>query len=121
MPVALAAKRREDRLTLTRTQCEKIADFGVHPTPLLEVTHTDAPTQPRINLRYGSVVVREAEIVHPTSDVMCEPVERVVHRDAPAASGQSPDVMFEVGEGLSHKPVATPFQSLSAGPGCLKG
>ncbi len=48
VPVALAADRREDCLTFTRAQCQKIADFGAHP----------------VNFRYGSVVVRDAEILH---------------------------------------------------------
>ena len=34
LPVALAADRRENCLTLTRAQRQKIADLGAHPAPL---------------------------------------------------------------------------------------
>ena len=96
----LAANRRQNRLTLTRPQRQKIADFGAHPAPLFPVTHTDAPSDPRVDFRYGSVIVRDAEIIHPASDITREPVEPIGHRDTPASSGEFPDVMLEVGEGL---------------------
>jgi hypothetical protein len=124
VPVALAANRRQNRLTLTGPQRQKIADFGAHPAPLFPVAHTDAPTQPRVNLRYGTVVIRDAEIVHsggpcpspcrhlgvrgsaflpiryPASDITREPVEPIGHRDPPAPPGEFPGMMLEVGEGL---------------------
>ena len=124
VPVAFAANRRQNRLTLTRPQCQKITDLGAHPAPLFPVAHTDAPSDPRIDFRYGSVVIRDAEIVHsgrpcpspcghlgvcesaflpirhPASDITHEPVEPIGHRDTPASSGEFPDVMLEVGEGL---------------------
>jgi hypothetical protein len=37
VPVAFAADRRQNRLTLTRPQRQKIADLGAHPAPLLPV------------------------------------------------------------------------------------
>jgi hypothetical protein len=122
VPVAFAADRRQNRLTLTGPQRQKIADFGAHPAPLFPATHTDAPSDPRVDFRYGSVVIRDAEIIHsgirvprptgtsgcadrlilpirhPASDITREPVEPIGHRDAPAPSGEFPDVMLEVGE-----------------------
>lgn len=100
VPVAFAADRRQNRLTLTRPQRQKIADLGAHPAPLFPVAHTDAPSDPRVDFRYGSVIVRDAKIVHPASDITREPVEPIGHRDTPASSGEFPDVMLEVGEGL---------------------
>ncbi len=101
VPVALAADRREDCLTFTRAQRQKIADLGAHPAPLFLVAHADAPSDPRVDFRYGSVVIRDAETVHsgrpctspygrlaacesaflpirhPASDITREPVEPI--------------------------------------------
>jgi hypothetical protein len=64
VPVASAANRRQNRLTLTGPQRQKIADLGAHPAPLLPIAHTDASSDPRVGFRYGSVVIRDAEILH---------------------------------------------------------
>ena len=77
-----------------------MADLGAHPAPLLPVAHADTSPQPRIDFRYGPVVIRDAEVVHPASNVTREPLKPIAHRDAPAPSGESPNVMLEVGEGL---------------------
>jgi hypothetical protein len=54
VPVVLAANRRQNRLTLTGPQRQKIANFGAPPAPLFPVAHTDAPSDPRVDFRYGS-------------------------------------------------------------------
>jgi hypothetical protein len=41
------------------------------------------------------VIVRDADIVHPTSKVLAELIESVVHRDAPATAGQLPNPVLE--------------------------
>jgi len=55
------------------------------------------------------------KIVHPTSNVTREPVESVAHRDAPAAPGQSPDVMLELSEGLVLRLLAENIHDRSLG------
>jgi hypothetical protein len=48
----------------------------------------------------GTVIVRDAEVVHPTSHVAAEPSEPQCHRDAPAAPRQATGAVLEVGEGF---------------------
>ena len=64
VPVAFAAERRQNRLTLTRPQRQKIADFDAHPAPLFSIAHTDAPSDPRVDVQYGS----ESDLVTLASD-----------------------------------------------------
>ncbi len=99
VPVAFATERGEDRLAATGPQSEKMADLRACPAPLFPVTHTDTPPDPLIDLGDGSVIVRNAIVVHPTSNVLRELVKPVAHRDAPAATRQSADAMLERREG----------------------
>ena len=73
-------------MTPTGSQGEQVADLRACPAPLFPVIHSDTPADPLVDLGNGSVVVRDAVLVHPTSNVLPELVEPVVHRYAPAAS-----------------------------------
>ena len=100
MPISLAAQGGENGLAFSRAEREEVADLGANASPLFPVAHADAPSQPPIELRHGTVVVRDGEVTPPASEVLGELVEPVVHRHAPAASRQSTDTVAEVVEGL---------------------
>ena len=100
MPIGLAAQGGEDGLAFARTQRQQMANFGTHPPPLFPVTHADAPSQPLVETGHGAVEIRNAEVVHPTSQVFGELVDPVSHRHTPATPRQATDAMFEVVEGL---------------------
>ena len=100
MPVTFAAKRCENRLALTRPKRQQVADLGTHSAPLFPVTPTNTSPYPPIEAGNGSVVVRDAKVAHPASEVLGELIESVVHRDPPAASGEFPNAVLEVLEGL---------------------
>ncbi len=100
VPVALATERGEDRLTATGPQSEQVADLRAREAPPFPVAHTDAPSDPLVDFRDRSVVVRDAVVVHPASNVLGELEESVIHRHAPAATRQTADAVLERREGL---------------------
>ncbi len=100
MPVARGAPRRPNGLALTCAQGQERADFGAHPAPLFPLAHAETPPPPVVQLRAGTVVVRDAEVMHPASDVAREPFQPIGHRHAPRAPGELPDAVLEVGDGL---------------------
>ena len=99
VPEALGAQRRQDCLAFTRPQSQQVAHLGAHLAPLFPVAHANAPAQPAVQLANRAIEVGNAEVTHPPTDILGELVESVVHRDAPTASGQFPDVVAEVLEG----------------------
>ena len=103
-PVAFAAERRQDRLAFERPQGEQGTHLGAHVAPLFPVAHAQPAAQPVIDLGDRSVIVRNAEVAHPTAHVLGELAEPVRHRHTPASPGQSPDVVLEVREGAIGPP-----------------
>ncbi len=95
MPVAFATERGEDRLATTRSQSEQVTDLRARPAPLFPVTHADTPSDPLVDLGNRSVVVRDAVVVHPTTNVFGEFSKPSIHRYAPAAARQSTDPVLE--------------------------
>ena len=100
MPIAFATDRSQDRVAFTRSQRQKIAHFRARIAPLFPVTHAHAAAYPEVEFGNRPVVVRDAEVTHPTSDVLGELVKPVGHRDAPASSGEFSDGVPEVREGV---------------------
>jgi hypothetical protein len=100
MPVAFATDRCQDRLAFARAQGQQIADLGTRPAPLFPIAHADASSDPVVDFRHGPVVFRDAKIVLPASQVLGKSAEPVGHRDPPTATGQFPDPVLEVCEGL---------------------
>ena len=113
MPVAFATERSQDCLTFARSQCQEMADLGTHMAPLFPVTHANTPSYPPIDAGNGPVVVRDAKVAHPTSEVLGEPIESVVHRDPRAASGEFPNAVLKVVEGLIGPTQIAPSESKS--------
>jgi len=87
VPVALAAQPGPDCVPFARPQRQQISDLRAHLAPLFPVAHADAPAQPVIQFGDRAVVVRNAEVTHPPTDILGELVEPIVHRDAPTSSG----------------------------------
>ena len=96
VPVAFAADRRQNRRSLSGTERKKMAHLRASLAPLLPVAHAHTPAQPLIELRDRTVVLRDAEVTHPTTYVLRELVEPVRHRDAPASAREFPDTILEV-------------------------
>ena len=95
MPVSLAAEGGENGLTFARAEREEMANLGANAPPLLPVAHANAPPQPPIEFRHGSIVVRDSEVTHPSSQVLRELIESVGHRHAPATPRQATDAIAE--------------------------
>ena len=70
MPRPLAADSREDGSPLEGTEFEKIAYLGASIAPLFPVTHTHASSQPVVNFRYRTIVMRYSEVIHPAAKIL---------------------------------------------------
>lgn len=95
-PVALRAHTRPDRGTLRRSQGQQMVDAVTHPAPLFPVAHADASPQPVVQLGNRPVVVRDAEVAHPTTDIFGERLEPVVHGHVPTPTGELAQPVTEV-------------------------
>ena len=100
VPVALTRQRRQNRLFLTRSKRKQVFHLGTYLAPLFPVAHSDTSANPLVNTRYGSVVVRDAKIIHPSSNIVFEFSKSVGHRDSPASTRKLSDSMPEVPVGL---------------------
>ena len=113
MPIAFATDRSQDRVAFTRSQRQKITHFRARIAPLFPVTHAHAAAYPVVEFGNRPVVVRDAEVAHPASDVLGEFVEPIRHRDTPASSGEFSDGVPEVREGVLRPTQFTSIESKS--------
>jgi hypothetical protein len=79
MPVAFAADTGDDRRAQTDTGFQQIADLRAAQAPLLPVAYPHTSAQPFIEFGYRAVLLRDAEIPHPSAHVLGEFGQPVFH------------------------------------------
>ena len=118
VPVGLAAQPGTDRLAFA-PQLQQVANPGagfatyIHVgrpsgqpaavqnrsrqfcAPLFPVAHPHPSSQPAVQFGDRAVVVGDAEIAHPATDILGEFLEPVFHRHAPVPAGQASEMMAE--------------------------
>jgi len=110
MPVALAADARQNCRAFADPQCQKMADLRARQAPLLPVAHAHPAAQPFVQFRNRPVILRDAEVAEPTTQILPELLEPVVHRDSPTPPRQFPEAMLEVREGGIRPPQLAPLE-----------
>ncbi len=90
---------RQDRRAFADAQRQKMADLRSGEAPLFPVAHAHPSSQPFVQLRNRPVILGDAEVAKPATQILPELVEPVLHRDSPAPPGQFPDAMLEIREG----------------------
>src|SRR5438552_3583408 len=100
MPRPSTTQRGKDCRLASGAQLAQFPYLGAHVAPLFPQAHTQASSQPGIQLREWTVVLREPEVVQPASDILVELVDTVGQRDAPASPGELTQPMAKILESL---------------------
>jgi len=56
--------------------------------PALPVAHAHSASEPTVNFRDGTVIFRNTEVIHPSSDILGELLVTILHGDEPTSAGQ---------------------------------
>jgi hypothetical protein len=79
---------------------QQVANARTRLAPLLTVTHPNPSPQPFIKLFNRGVILGNAEVIHPTTQVAVNPLHPFGHRDPPPTRSQSPQSVFEISQHL---------------------
>jgi len=86
-PRAAPVQARTDGCAELRTKLEKILDLGTAPAPLFPVTQPYPAPYPAVYVRDIMVILRDAEVAHPATEILGQFEQPVFHGNPPASSG----------------------------------
>ena len=100
MPVSFPAQTYRDSSFERCPKLHKFFDLGSAPPPLFPIAHPDPSTEPFVQQRDRSVILRYTEVVYPAPDVFSKLFHPVEHGYAPTPAGQFFDPSLEFPKGL---------------------
>jgi hypothetical protein len=74
---------------------QEVPHLGSRITPLFPIAHANSAANPLINLRDWTVILRNTEIIYPTSGILPELHHPVIHGDPPTSAGELTDSTLE--------------------------
>src|SRR5207245_3845233 len=122
-PVALARARPFADLSFRDTECEQIALPRAVALPFLPAHLPQPPAQPFVELREWSCRVGVREVGRPADRVAIDQPDALLHRDAPAACGQTAQPLPRPPAGVridSHLYLPVPDEEAEAQQGPLR-
>ena len=94
-PRAASVQARTDGGVNVRTKSEKVLDLGTAPAPLFPVAQPNSAPYPAVYFRDFTVILRDAEVPHPATEILGQLEQPVLHGDPPASSGVLLDAASE--------------------------
>jgi len=94
-PRATSVQTRANGGAKLRTKLEKILDLGTAPAPLFPVAEPYPAPYPAVYFGNVMVILRDAEVAHPATEILGQLIQPVLHGDPPASSGVLLDAASE--------------------------